>query len=140
MSFRTGLGAQQAPICTLVRRLGDRAMRDEQFKQYVEETQAMILQTNRNLEQVADSLRKISEVQKSNLNMAAGAYDMSCLVIRVLTELHVDFRTMLIRFSQEPATNPAAQDNRDLLLDMLAEVQRAAGEKPSLKPVPPTSS
>lgn len=115
-------------------------MQDEQFKQYVEATQAMITQTNRSLEQIRDALRTISEVERNNLKMAAGAYDMSYLVIRVLTELHADFRTMLIRFSQEPATNPAAQENRDLLLEMLAEMQRAAGERPSLKPVPPANA
>ena len=99
----------------------------------------MVAQMNKNLAQIQDAIRQVAEVEKSNLQLAAGAYDMSYLAIRVLAELHVDFRTMLIRFAQEPAGNPAAQENRKLLLDALAEMQRAAREKPTLKPVPPAS-
>ena len=112
-------------------------MDNEHLSAYVTATQEMVSQMNNSLAQIHTAIRQVGEIEKSNLKLAAGAYDMSYLAVRVLAELHVDFRTMLIRFAQEPARNPVAQENRELLLGALAEMQRTSGERPSLKPVPP---
>jgi hypothetical protein len=109
----------------------------EEFKQYAAATQAMMERLNASLKQIEGAIRNMSEVETKNLNLAASAYDMSYLALRTIAELHVDFRAILLRLAQEPAANSAAQENRDLFIQALAEAQKSSGERPSLKPVGP---
>ena len=73
-------------------------MDDHQFRQYAETTQALVTQMNQSLLQINEAIRKVAEVGRSQVTLAAGAYDMSFLAIRTLAESHVDFRTLLLRF------------------------------------------
>lgn len=111
-------------------------MSEEQFASYVAGMQQLIAKLNENLAGIQDAVRKVGASEKITLDLAASAYDMSFLVLVTLSELHVDFRTSLIRRAQEPTANAAAAESRRLLLAVLAESHKASGERPKLTPVP----
>jgi hypothetical protein len=113
---------------------------EEEFRRYVSATQEKLGQLNESLRQIHDAIRTIGVGQSNALTIAAAAHDTSYLVVRTLAETNADFRTILMRFAQEPAKIPAAQESRDLLLAALAEHQRNSGERPTLRPVPPSGS
>ena len=113
-------------------------MTEEEFKQYVSATQGMLGQLNERLGEIRDAMQASAKAQAAALTVAACAQDASSLTVRALAETNVEFRTILLRLAQEPAPNPAAQECRDLLVAALAEHQRIAGERPQLKPVPPS--
>jgi hypothetical protein len=113
---------------------------EEQFKQYVSATQDMLGQLNERLSEIRDAVERNAKVQAGALTLAACAQDASQLAVRALAETNVEFRTIMLRLAQEPASIPAAQESRNILAAALAEHQRIAGERPSLKPVPPSGA
>lgn len=113
-------------------------MTEEEFKRYAVATQSMVGELNKSLQQIQDAIRKSSEAQSNILKIAASAHDMSYLALRTVAETNVEFRTILLRLAQDVAVNPAAQESRDLLVAALGEHQRASGERPTLRPVPPS--
>ena len=113
-------------------------MSEEEFRRYASATQEMLSQLNESLRQIQSALSTSVAAQSSAVTVAACAQDMSYLTIRALAETNVEFRTILLRLAQEPASNPAAQQSRDMLVAALAEHQRNAGERPTLRPVPPS--
>lgn len=115
-------------------------MTEDEFRRYVSATQDMLGKLNESLRQIQDAIRTVGVAQSNALTIAAAAHDTSYLVVRTLAETNAEFRTILLRLAQEPVTTPAAQESRDLLVAALAEHQRNTGERPTLRPVPPSGS
>ena len=113
---------------------------EDEFRSYVLATKDTLSQLNESLRQINDAIHKSAAMQINALTVSACAQDMSHLAIRALAETNVEFRTILLRLAQEPATNPAAQPSRDALVVALSEHQRIAGERPALRPVPPSGA
>jgi hypothetical protein len=110
---------------------------EEEFKSYVSATQTMLAELNENLRQIREAVHVNATRQSDVLMVSARAQDASYLTIRALAETNVEFRTILLRLAQEPVVNPAAQESRDVLVAALAQHQRNANERPTLRPVPP---
>lgn len=115
-------------------------MTEDQLRQYIAGIQSMVDKLNGSLLQIQDAIRRSAEAQTNSLKIAASAHDMSYLALRALAETNVEFRTILLRLAQEPAAHAAAQESRNILVSALAEHQRNAGQRPTLKPVPPSGS